>query len=100
MTVRSAAKVASALVAKGMDRNDSGHHVMLKKSVDGKVTLVTRISHSSKEIGDNLAGLMARQCALRPREFWALVDCTLSQTGWDGLVRVRCPRGQNPYLGK
>jgi len=82
-----------------MAREDS-HHVMLRMDVDGVTTLVTRVSHGVREIDSFLAGLMARQCALRPREFWELVDCTLDSDGWLTLVRERCEGGRNPFLGR
>ena len=96
---RPASTVAKALLAKGMEA-DENHHHMFRKTVDGVTTLVTRISHSSDEINDRLGVLMARQCALQLREFWALVDCTLSEQQWDVLVRQRCPDGRNPFLGR
>ncbi len=77
---------------------DQGHHVMYRKDLDGVTTLVTRISHGATEIGDDLARRMANQCCLQLREFWALVDCPLSEDQWDALVRERCQGGRNPFL--
>lgn len=74
------------------------HHTMYKKQVDGVTTLVTRISHGMDTIGDTIAIRMAKQCCLQLREFWALVDCTLSEEGWDALVRERCVDGRNPFM--
>ena len=97
--VRTANAVASALKVKGMVP-DENHHHMYRKSVDGVTTLVTRISHSADSIGDGLGKLMANQCCLQLREFWQLVDCTLSAEDWDAIVRVRCEGGRNPFLGR
>ncbi|WP_395659140.1 hypothetical protein [Nocardioides sp.] len=72
---------------------------MFTKTIDGVVTLVTRVSHGSDEIGNSLGKLMANQCALHLREFWDLVDCTLSESDWDDIVRERCVGGRNPFLG-
>lgn len=91
--------VTDALMAKGMVPYENHHH-MLKKTIDGVTTLVTRVSHGSKEIRGDLATLMARQCCLNVSEFWQLVDCPLSKDAWDKLVKERCADGRNPYLGR
>lgn len=97
MATRSAKKVALALEAKGMEREE-GHHHMFRKQVDGVTTLVTRISHDSKEIGDGIGLLMGRQLCLRLKEFWALVDCPLTEERWDAIVTERCNDGRNPFF--
>ena len=89
--------MADALVAKGMVR-DENHHHMFRKSVNGVTTLITRISHGSNEIDEGLGKLMANQCALQLKEFWALVDCTMTAEQWDALVAQRCPDGRNPFM--
>jgi len=94
---RTVAAVTSALVAKGMVR-DENHHHMYRKSIAGVTTLVTRISHSGSTIDDGLGKLMANQCCLQLREFWRLVDCDLTAEDWDALVRQRCAHGRNPFL--
>lgn len=86
-----------ALKAKGMVPDESHHH-MLRKKVLGVTTLVTRVSHGAKEIDDHIGGLMATQCCLRLSEFWRLVDCPLSESEWDALVKERCGQGRNPFL--
>jgi hypothetical protein len=72
---------------------------MFRKSVDGQVHVVTRISHSSGEIGGNLAKLMANQCYLQLAEFWRLVDCPMSESEWDTVVKARSVDGRNPFIG-
>ena len=79
---------------------DEAHHHMFRKTIDGVTHLVTRISHSAKEIDDGLGKLMANQCCLQLAEFWALVDCPLSAEEWTGLVAQRCGGGRNPFLGR
>jgi hypothetical protein len=91
--------VGSALERKGMTPHES-HHTMYKKQIDGVTTLVTRISHGMDTIGDTIAVRMAKQCALQLREFWALVECTLSEEEWETLVRERCVGGRNPFMGR
>jgi hypothetical protein len=95
--VRPVADVEQALLDKGMER-DEGHHTMFRKQIEGVTQLVTRISHSSKEINDGLARLMGNQLCLQLKEFWDLVDCPLTQEEWERLVRERCVDGRNPFL--
>ena len=97
MGTRKASDVEDALEAKGMVR-DENHHHMFRRELDGVTTLVTRVSHNSKEIDDGLGGLMGNQLCLRLKEFWELVDCPLTQERWDQLVAERCPNGRNPFL--
>lgn len=79
---------------------DEAHHHMFRKSIDGVTHLVTRISHSAKEIDNGLGKLMANQLCLQLAEFWALVDCPLEEERWDALVIERCSGGRNPFLGR
>ena len=76
MASRPVGTVEGALLAKGMERDESHHH-MYRKTIEGVTQLVTRISHSAGEIDDGLAKLMANQLCLQLREFWELVDCPL-----------------------
>lgn len=69
-----------------------------RKQVGGVTTLVTRISHNSKDIDDGLGRLMGKQLCLNLREFWDLIECPLSEAEWDALVAERCEDGLNPFL--
>lgn len=89
--------VAASITAKGMVP-DENHHHMYRKTVGGVTTLVTRISHGSREINDSLGKLMANQCGLFLAEFWRLVDCPLDEAAWDALVAERFKSGRNPFL--
>lgn len=97
MTERRAREVRQALTNKGMAQNQS-HHEMYRKTVGGVTRLVTRISHDARTIDDGLASMMAKQCCLQLKEFWDLVDCTLSEADWDAKVAERCSGGRNPYI--
>jgi len=97
MTVRSVVAVSASLLDKGMERDETHHH-MFRRSIEGVTTLVTRISHNAKEIDDGLGRLMANQLCLQLREFWEFVDCPLDEPGWTALVRQRCMGGSNPFL--
>jgi hypothetical protein len=100
VTVRRAAQVHDALTRKGMVADDGTHHVMLKLTVDGHATAVTRISHGTREIDEGLGKLMARQCYLQLREFWDLVDCPMSAEAWVAKVKERAQGGRNPFIGR
>ncbi len=89
--------VETALLAKGMER-DEAHHHMYRKTIDGVTHLVTRISHGSKEINDHLGGLMGKQLCLQLREFWSLIECPLTEEEWDDLGTERCVDGRNPLM--
>ncbi len=91
--------VEAALLAKGMER-DENHHHMFRKTIAGVTHLVTRISHGSNEIGDFHGRLMGNQLCLQLREFWELIECPLTEEGWEALVRERCVDGRNPFLGR
>ena len=97
MANQRAATVAAALEAQGMER-DENHHHMFRKQVGGVTTVVTRISHNSKDIDDGLGRLMGKQLCLNLREFWELIECPLSEDDWDALVAERCVDGLNPFL--
>jgi hypothetical protein len=95
MPVRSVRVVRQALQDKGMIP-DEGDHEFFRKNIPGVNHLVTKISHSGKDIGDAKATRMANQLCLHLREFWSLVDCPLSEEDWEAIVRQRCPNGTNP----
>lgn len=87
MATRRVADVERALVHKGMERDESHHH-MFRKTIEGVTHVVTRTSHSGGEIGDGLGKLMANQLCLRLREFWDLIDCPLSEERSGTLLSV------------
>lgn len=97
MTVRARTDVEDGLLAKGMELDESHHH-MFRKTLAGVTQLVTRTSHGMSQIDDGLGKRMAAQLCLQLREFWNLVDCPLSENEWDDLVRQRCAGGGNPFL--
>jgi hypothetical protein len=97
MGTRPAADIEKAFEAKGMERDESHHH-MFRKKIDGVTTLVSKVSHDGGEIGDSLAKLMANQVCLQLKEFWQLVECTLSEEEWEALVAERCQQGRNPFI--
>jgi len=89
--------IESGLRAKGLESYEN-HHQMWHKSIDGVTHIVTRISHRRGEVSDKEARLMARQCVLQLREFWRLIDCSLSEEQWHDLVKQRVVDGRNPFV--
>ena len=83
------AAVESAPRAKGFRRRESHHSYFVYYTEEGiKTPVQTKTSHGkgSADIPDELVGRMARQCKLRTAEFRALVDCSLSQAGYEALL--------------
>ena len=79
----------SALEAKGFRRRESHHSYFVYYTEDGEKTLIrTKTSHGrgGADIPGHLLARMARQCGLRMTDFRALVDCTLSQKGYETLL--------------
>lgn len=84
-------------MAKGMTPYESHHH-MLRKEIPGVGPLITRLSHSGGEVGDGLGKRMANQLCLQLREFWDLVDCSLTEEDWGRIAQERCLDGRNPFF--
>ncbi|MBS1912742.1 MAG: hypothetical protein JST22_12210 [Bacteroidetes bacterium] len=84
-------KVGSAILSKGFRIDNSHHHYYIYHTIDGlRTTVRTYISHGSKGgINDYLAGQMAKQCKLTKPEFMDLVNCPLTQDGYETILRER-----------
>ena len=83
------AAVESALEAKGFRRHESHHSYFVYYTEEGEKTPVrTKTSHGKggADIPNELVGRMARQCKIRVADFRALVDCSLSQAGYEALL--------------
>lgn len=87
MTARSASKIKNALTKKGMNSTEGTKHVMFTLKVDGVAEVVTRMSRNLRDIDDYLGSQMAKQCLLSNREFWELIDCTLSEADWVAIIK-------------
>jgi hypothetical protein len=68
LATRPVAVVEAALLAKGMERDES-HHSMFRKTIEGVTHLVTRTSHSGHDIDNHLGKMIANQLCLQLREF-------------------------------
>lgn len=78
-----------ALKAKGFRRRESHHSYFVYYTQEGKKTLVqTKTSHGKggADIPSSLFSRMAKQCKLRTADFRALVDCSLSQAGYEAVL--------------
>ena len=85
----SRAVVERALEAKGFRPRKGDHRYFVYYTREGKKTPVwTKTSHGrgGADIPDNLLGRMAKQCKLRTADFRALVDCSLSQAGYEAWL--------------
>ena len=83
------AAVERALKLKGFRPSESHHRYFVFYNAEGiKTPVWTKTSHGKggADIPDNLVGRMARQCKLRTAQFRALVDCSLSQAGYEALL--------------
>ena len=79
----------SSLEAKGFRRRESHHTYFVYYTAGGAKTLIrTKTSHGrgGADIPGHLLARMARQCKLRTADFRGLVECTLSQQGYENLL--------------
>ena len=79
--------VERGLTAKGFVETQGDHHYFTFYTDAGlKTPVFTKTSHGMREVGDPLLGLMAKQCRLSRREFFALLDCQLSRDDYEALL--------------
>lgn len=80
--------VMAALERKGFAVSEGDHTYYIYHTTDGRKTLAkTKVSHSGKDIGDSILGMMARQCKLTLPQFRDLVDCPLSRDAYEAILR-------------
>lgn len=80
--------IRSALTKKGFVEDSSSKHIhLIFWSLGKKTGIWTVISHSNKEIFDELISSMAKQTKLDKKDFLSLVDCSLSQDDYEKLVK-------------
>ena len=78
-----------ALEAKGFRRSESHHRYFVYYTEEGiKTPVRTKTSHGrgGADIPNSLISRMAKQCKLRTAQFRDLVDCPLSQAGYEELL--------------
>ena len=89
---RNARDVDRSLRAKGFAvREQKRHRRYFFFLEDGsKSPISTSMSRTSKRsVGGGLAAFMAKDCRLTNQEFEQLIDCPLSQEGFEDLLRDR-----------
>lgn len=89
---RPKAKVISGLTSKGFVEKPGDHIILVYYSTSGEKTNVrTMASHSPKmkDIPDPLIAQMARQCKLSKSEFLDVVDCPMSRSELEDVLRER-----------
>ncbi|MCK5841557.1 MAG: type II toxin-antitoxin system HicA family toxin [Candidatus Sabulitectum sp.] len=82
--------VEKALRKKGFLEDSGDHHRFTYRTLSGKTSIIrTHTSHSKakKEISIQLISRMARQVKLSRAEFLDLIDCHLSQEGYEDILR-------------
>jgi predicted RNA binding protein YcfA (HicA-like mRNA interferase family) len=77
MTSLKSQKIIHSLTKKGFKRSESDH-TFLVLYVDGrKSSMMTKVSHGGKDIGDPLINKMSMQVHLNKKNFIDLVNCPL-----------------------
>jgi len=89
MATRKRKDVESALSQKGFELQDGGDHRYYVFLFQARRVARTKVSHGTKykDLGDDLLDHMARQCHLTKSNFLDLVDCSLSQQGYEDILR-------------
>ena len=82
--------VMAALERKGFSASEGDHTYFIYYTADGRKTLAkTKVSHSGKDVADVILGMMARQCKLTAPQFRDLVDCSLSRTAYEDILKAQ-----------
>ncbi len=80
--------VMASLERKGFSPSEGDHTYYFYYTFENKKTIVkTKVSHSGKDIGDNLLDRMAHQCKLTNAQFRDLVDCPLSRKQYEAILQ-------------
>jgi len=81
-------KIIKNLTKKGFESRENDHLYLVYYNMAGKKTIVnTKISHGEKEVGDNLAAIMARQLKLTRIEFNDFVECDIDRNGYEMILK-------------
>ena len=86
---RKAREVRRGLRRKGFRETDARHRKYEYFKLDGQEGGVnTLMSHGAdRDVDDHLLGMMARQLHLNRRQFDDLIDCRLSQSDYEAMLR-------------
>lgn len=79
--------VEAALERKGFLRKEGDHHRFIYYSKAGlKTKVLTKTSHSHRQIADGILSQMAKQCGLTNKLFGDLIDCPLSRDAYEEML--------------
>ena len=89
MATRKRKDVESALSQKGFVLQDDGDHRYYHFCFQGRRVARTKVSHGTKykDLADDLLVAMAKQCRLTKSNFLDLVDCHLTQDGYETRLK-------------
>ena len=86
-------EVEASLLKKGFEQEPGGHHIFFRYfSLSGDdLGIRTKMSHGKKkqDIDSSLASYMARQCQLTLSDFKDLINCSLSQQGYELILKEK-----------
>jgi hypothetical protein len=89
--INSKISVEKGLKKKGFRKmEDSDHSYFIYYTDLGKkTTILTKTSHGSthKDISKPIFGCMAKQCKLSTNDFSDLIECRLSQSGYEQILK-------------
>lgn len=91
MATRKRKDVESILLQKGFLLQDGGDHRYYVFYLHERLVARTKVSHGTryKDLADDLLSKMSRQCHLTKGEFLNLVDCPLTQQGYEQILQDR-----------
>jgi predicted RNA binding protein YcfA (HicA-like mRNA interferase family) len=76
--------VEAGLEKKGFLRKEGDHHRFIYYTKSGlKTKVLTKTSHSHRQIADGILSQMAKQCGLTNKLFSDLIDCPLSRDAYE-----------------
>ena len=88
--------IERSLKKKGFRTRDNDHkYFIYYTTFEKKTIIITKISHgeSNQQLSDDLVSMMSKQCKLSKTDFLSLIDCSMSQDGYEtklealGLIR-------------
>ncbi len=89
MTPRKTKDLKAALISKGFVQEERDHSYFFLHVEGRKSSIRTKISHGSKEYGDNLLSLVARQLCLSKIELNDLLDCPLRHEDYVMILKAK-----------
>jgi hypothetical protein len=76
-----------SLCRKRFVERSGGDHMVYDYIVDGERISRTKVSHGgSRDLDENLIREMARDCHLKPREFFAFAKCWMSAQAYHQIL--------------